>query len=333
MRSRILRWLETTALAWALISALAGAAAAQGADWPAKPVRFIVPFPPGGAADALPRIFAEKLAEKWQQPFVIENRAGATGTIGAELAYRAEPDGYTFLATPPSTLVLNPVLYAKLSYDPSQFVPVAVIAGIPSVMLVNPKVPAGSVQEFIALARANPGRMNYASQGTTSVSFLTTEWFMSLAGGAEGKLRIAQIPYKGTGPGLAALLAGEVELMFDNLGTSLQHVRAGRLRALAVCGEQRFPGLPDVPALSEIYPGFVSIAWFGVVAPPRTPEAIAAKLSAGILEALKMPDVRERLARLSAQPIGLGPAQMREFMKRDAARWREAIRIAGVKPQ
>lgn len=303
--------------------------AAQAQDWPAKPVRFIVPFPPGGAADALPRIVAERLSVKLRQPFVIENRAGATGSIGAELAYRAEPDGYTFLATPPSTLVLNPVLYAKLPYDASQFVPVAVMAGIPSVMLVHPKVQAKSVQEFIALARANPGRLNYASQGTTSVSFLTTEWFMSLAGG----LKLTQVPYKGTGPGLAALLAGEVELMFDNLGTSLQHVRSGRLRALAVCGEQRFPGLPDVPAMNEIFPGFVSIAWFGVVAPPRTPAPIAAKLSEAILETLKMPEVRERLARLSAEPIGLGPDEMREFVKRDAARWREAIRIAGVKPQ
>jgi len=203
------------------------------------------------------------------------------------------------------------------------------MAGIPSVLLVHPKVQASSVQEFIALARAHPGRMNYASQGTTSVSFLTTEWFMSLAGG----LKVAQVPYKGTGPALAALLAGEVEMMFDNLGTSLQHVRSGRLKALAVCGEQRFPGLPDVPAMGELYPGFVSIAWFGVVAPPRTPAAIATKLSDAILEILKVPEVRERLGRLSAEPIALGSAAMPEFVKRDAARWRQAIDAAGLKPQ
>ena len=311
------------------VVALLAGFAAHAQDWPTKPVRFVVPFPPGGAADALPRIVAERLSEKWKQPFVIENRAGATGTIGAELVFRAEPDGYTFLATPPSTLVLNPVLYAKLPYDAAQFVPVAVMAGIPSVLLVHPKVQASSVQEFIALARAHPGRMNYASQGTTSVSFLTTEWFMSLAGG----LKVAQVPYKGTGPALAALLAGEVEMMFDNLGTSLQHVRSGRLKALAVCGEQRFPGLPDVPAMGELYPGFVSIAWFGVVAPPRTPAAIATKLSDAILEILKVPEVRERLGRLSAEPIALGSAAMPEFVKRDAARWRHAIEAAGLKPQ
>src|SRR5690348_13472806 len=234
------------ALAARLAALHLGAFVALGAaaqEWPAKPVRFVVPFPPGGAADALPRIFAETLSEKLGQPFVIETRAGATGSIGAEYVYHAEPDGTTFLATPPSTLVLNPVLHAKLPYDPAQFVPVAVMAGIPSVMLVHPKVPARTVQEFIALAREHPGRLNYASQGTTSVSFLTPEWFMALAGG----LKVTQVPYKGTGPGLAALLAGEVDLMFDNLGTSLQQVRSGRLRALAVCGERRFPGLPDVP--------------------------------------------------------------------------------------
>lgn len=315
-------------LAFALVSFLL-AFSAQAQDWPARPVRIIVPFPPGGAADAMPRVVGEKLSQKWKQPFVVENRPGATGTIGAEIVFHAAPDGYTFLATPPAPLVINPSLYAKLPYDPARFVPVSVIGAIPSVMLVNPKVKAASVREFIALARANPGRMNYASQGTTSVSFLTTEWFMALAGG----LKIVQVPFKGTGPGLAALLAGQVDLMFDNLGTSLQQVRAGRLKALAVCGEKRVAALPDVPAMNEIYPGFVSIAWFGIVAPPGTSPAIAARLAKGIAEALKAPDVRERLARLSAEPMGLGPDEMREFMKRDAGRWHEAIRIAGLKPQ
>jgi len=164
---------------------------------------------------------------------VIENRPGASGTIGAELVFRADPDGYTLMSTPPAPLVINQRLYEKLPYDPWQFVPVTVMAQIPSVLLVHPKVTAQSVPEFVDLIRSNPNRFNYASQGTTTVSFLTTEWFMARAGG----LKITHVPYKGTGPGLAALLAGEVELMFDNLGTSLTHVRAGRLKALAVCGE------------------------------------------------------------------------------------------------
>jgi len=297
-------------------------------EWPQRPVRIIVPFPPGGAADALPRIVADKLTAKWGQPFIIENKPGATGSIGAEAVFRAEPDGYTLLATPPAPLVLNPSLYAKLAYDPSRFVPVTVMASIPSVMLVPPRLAANSVMEFIAFAKGNSAKLNYASQGTTSVSFLTTEHFMALAG-----LKIAQVPYKGSGPALTALLAGEVDLFFDNLGTSLQHVRSGRLKALAVCGERRYPGLPDVPAMTEIFPGFVSVAWFGMVAPPNTPATIAEGLSSSITEILKMQEVRDRFAALSAEPISMTPAQMADFMRQDAMRWREAIRIAGVKPE
>jgi tripartite-type tricarboxylate transporter receptor subunit TctC len=296
---------------------------------PNRPIRMIVPFPAGGAADALPRIVAEKLAARWGQPVIVENRVGASGSIGAEAVWRAEPDGHTLLATPPAPLVINPSLYVKLAYDPAQFVPVTVMAAIPSVMLVHPKVAANSVQEFVAYARANPGRLNYASQGTTTVSFLTTEMFMAMAGG----LKITHVPYKGTAPGLAALLAGEVELMFDNLGVTLPHVRAGKLKALAVCGERRVASLPDVPAMAEIYPGFVSVAWFGVVAPPKTPSAIAEKLSAAIVETIKLPEVAARLANLSAEPIASTPAGMAAIMKADAERWRAVIRAAGVKPE
>jgi tripartite-type tricarboxylate transporter receptor subunit TctC len=297
-------------------------------EWPARPVRIIVPFPPGGAADALPRIIGQQLSAKWNQPFVIENRPGASGTIGAELVFRAEADGYTLMSTPPAPLVINQRLYEKLPYDPWQFVPVTVMAQIPSVLLVHPKVTAQSVPELVDLIRSNPNRFNYASQGTTTVSFLTTEWFMARAGG----LKITHVPYKGTGPGLAALLAGEVELMFDNLGTSLQHVRAGRLKALAVCGEKRHPALPEVPAMSELYPGFVSVAWFGLFAPPKTPATIADKLSAAVIDVLKNPEVQKRLNELSAEPIGMGPGEMPKFMKEDAERWANAIRIAGLKP-
>ncbi len=303
--------------------------AAHAQEWPAKPVRIVVPFPPGGAADALPRIIGERLADKWKQPFVIDNRPGATGAIGAEIVYRAEPDGYTLMATPPAPLVINPSLFRKLAYDPAQFVPVGVMASIPSVMLVTPKLGVNSVAEFVDYARQNPGKLNYASQGTTSVSFLTTEQFLAAAGG----LKVAHVPYKGTGPALAAILGGETELFFDNLGTSLQHVKSGRLKALAVCGERRHPALPDVPAMNEIYPGFVSLAWFSMVAPPKTPQAVVDKLFAGIAEALAHPEVRRRLGELSAEPIGMPGAQMASFMKEDAERWRQAIRAAGVKQE
>jgi tripartite-type tricarboxylate transporter receptor subunit TctC len=297
------------------------------AAYPDRAVRIIVPFPAGGAADALPRIVAERLAAKWGQPIVVENRAGASGSIGAEAVWRAEPDGYTLLATPPAPLVINPSLYRQLAYDPTRLVPVTVIAAIPSVLLVNAaKIPASTLAEFVALARANPDRFNYASQGTTTVSFLTTEMFKAAAGG----LKITHVPYKGTAPGLAALLAGEVEVMFDNLGVTLQHVRSGRLRALAVGSERRVAALPDVPAMAEFYPGFVSVAWFSLSAPPKTSAAIAGKLYQAVAETLKQPEVAKRLAELSAEPVASTPAAMAALMKEDAERWRGVIRAAGV---
>jgi tripartite-type tricarboxylate transporter receptor subunit TctC len=316
------------ALLAGLLLALPASAQDPAASYPARAIRFIVPFPAGGAADALPRIVAERLSARWAQPVIVENRVGASGSIGAEAVWRAEPDGYTLLATPPAPLVINPSLYDKLAYDPAQLVPVSVIAVIPSVLLVNAaKIPAGTLQEFVALARANPDKFNYASQGTTTVSFLTTEMFKTAAGG----LRITHVPYKGTAPGLAALLAGEVEVMFDNLGVTVQHVRSGRLKALAVGSEKRVASLPEVPAMAEFYPGFVSVAWFSVSAPPRTPGTIADKLSGAIAETLKQAEVAKRLAELSAEPIGGSPAEMAGLMKQDAERWRAVIRAAGVK--
>jgi tripartite-type tricarboxylate transporter receptor subunit TctC len=317
------------AFACAAALAVTGVALAQdpAAGYPAKPIRIVVPFPAGGSADALPRLLSDKLAAKWGQPVIVENRAGAAGNIGAELVFKAEPDGYTLLSAPPPPLVVNPSLYPNLGFDASQFVPVTVIAAIPNAMLVHPRVAAKSVQEFVAFARANPDKLNYASQGSGSTSHLAAEMFKSMAGG----LRITHIPYKGTAPALKDLLAGQVDLMFDNLGVSLPHVRAGKLKVLAVGSERRFAGLPDVPAMSEVLPGFVSVAWFGVVAPPKTSPAIAAKLSAAIAETLGLPDVRERLANLSAAPIGSTPAEAAAFMKQETERYRAIIRSAGVK--
>jgi tripartite-type tricarboxylate transporter receptor subunit TctC len=321
------------ALRWvglALLSAAnMGWAQDPAAIYPSRAVRIIVPFPAGGAADALPRIVAEKLSARWGQPVIVENRAGATGSIGAEAVARAEPDGYTLLSTPPAPLVINPSLYVKLPYDPTQFVPVSVMAAIPSVLLAHPRIAAKDVPELVALVKANPGKLNYASQGATSVSFLTTEMFKTVA----GNLRIAHIPYKGTSPGLTALLSGEVDLMFDNLGVTVQHVKAGKLKALAVAGEKRAASLPDVPTMAEYYPGFLSIAWFGVVAPPKTPAAIADKIAGALIDAIKMPDVQKRLADLSADPVASTPAEMATLMKQDAEQWRNVIRDAGVKPE
>jgi tripartite-type tricarboxylate transporter receptor subunit TctC len=301
---------------------------AQVQNYPNKPIRIVAPFPPGGSADFIPRIVGEKLSLKWGQPVIVENRAGAAGNIGAEYVFKAEPDGYTLLSSPPPPLVINQSLYPKLAFDPTQFAPVSVMAAIPNVLLVHPKVPANSVRELIAYAKANPDKLNYASQGSGTTSHLTAEMFKSMAG-----VRLTHIPYKGTAPALTDLLGGQVDIMFDNLGVSLQHVKSGKLRALAVCSEKRIAALPDVPALSELLPGFVAIAWFGIVAPPKTPMPIAEKISAAITEALKLPDVRKRLAELSAEPLGTSPSQMAAFMKQDAARWREVIRSANVKTE
>jgi len=296
-------------------------------EWPAKPVRIIVPFPAGGSADLLPRIVGEKLAERWGQPVIVENRPGAAGNIGADAVFKADPDGYTLLSAPPPPLVINRLLYPKLPYDSTQFVPMSVIAAIPNVLLVNPKVPAKNIAELIAYVKQNPGKLNYASQGSGTTSHLTAELFKSMAGGLE----ITHVPYKGTAPALADLLGGQVEMMCDNLGVSLPHVRSGKLRALAVASRNRFSGLPDVPALSESLPGFESLAWFGIVGPPKTPAPIADKVASGVIEALKLPDVQKRLAELSAEPMGLGPGETAAFMKQETERWGAVIRNAGVK--
>ena len=299
----------------------------QAQDWPSKPVRIVVPFPAGGSADLMPRVVAEKLAEKWGQPVIVDNRPGAAGDIGADAVYRAEPDGYTLMSSPPPPLVINRLLYPKLSYDASQFVPITVIGAIPNVLLVHPNVGANSVAELIAIARQNPGKLNYASQGGGSTSHLTAELFKSMAGGLE----ITHIPYKGTAPALTDLLAGQVDVMCDNLGVSLAHVRAGKLKALAVASKQRFPGLPNVPALAETLPGFESIAWFGIVAPPKTSPAIAERVATGVQQALQLAEVRKRLADLSAEPMGLGPGETAAFMRQEVERWSAVIRAAGVK--
>jgi len=286
-----------------------------------------VPFPAGGSADLMPRVVAEKLAEKWGQPVIVDNRPGAAGNIGADAVYRAEPDGYTLMSSPPPPLVINRLLYPKLSYDASQFVPITVIGAIPNVLLVHPNVGANSVAELIAIARQNPGKLNYASQGGGSTSHLAAELFKSMAGGLE----ITHIPYKGTAPALTDLLAGQVDMMCDNLGVSLAHVRAGKLKALAVASKQRFPGLPNVPALAETLPGFESIAWFGIVAPPKTSPAIAERVATAVQQALQLAEVRKRLADLSAEPMGLGPGETAAFMRQEVERWGAVIRAAGVK--
>ena len=309
------------------LAALVLACGAQAQEWPSRPVRIIVPFPAGGSADLLPRYAGEKLSQQWGQPVIVDNRPGAAGNIGASAAYQADPDGYTLLSAPPPPLVINRLLYPKLGYDSTQFVPMTVIAAIPNVLLVNPKVSANSVEEFIRQVRNNPGKLNYASQGNGTTSHLTAELFKSMAGG----LDIAHIAYKGTAPALTDLLGGQVDLMFDNLGVSLPHVRSGKLKALAVASRARVASLPGTPALAETLPGFEAVAWFGIVGPPKTPGAVADKVAAGVAQALKSPDLLKRLEEMAAEPMGLTPAETVTFMKQETERWGAVIRSAGVK--
>jgi tripartite-type tricarboxylate transporter receptor subunit TctC len=309
----------------ALLALAVSTASAQ--EWPAKAVRIIVPFPAGGSADLLPRYVGESLQKQWGQPVIVDNRPGAAGNIGATAVYQAEPDGYTLLSAPPPPLVINRLLYPKLAYDATQFVPMTVIAAIPNVLLVHPKVGVESLADLISHARKNPGKLNYASQGSGATSHLTAELFKSMA----GALQITHVPYKGSAPALADLLGGQVDMMFDNLGVSLPHVKAGKLRALAVASSRRFRSLPDVPTLAETLPGFESVAWFGIVGPPKTSRAIAEKVAGGVAEALRNPDVLRRLSELSADPLGMTPAETAAFMKQETERWGAVIRTAGIK--
>ncbi len=294
-------------------------------DYPVKPVKFVVPYAPGGTGDLLARIFAEKMQARLGQPFIVENRAGANGNIGMESVSRAPGDGYTVLFTPSEPLVINRTLYAPLSFDADGFVPISVLASTPLVLLVHPKVGVDNVAQLIAFAKANPERLNYSSQGKGSTAHLTAELFGSMAG-----VKLVHIPYQGGGPALAALLAGQVDMMFVVLSSALPHIRTGKVKVLAVGSEQRNAALPEVPAMSSVLPGFASSNWFGMVAPAGTPQAIAARLSAVGVEILKQPDVAKRLFDLSLDTIGSAPADMGLTLKQDTERWARVIRITGA---
>ena len=305
-----------------LFALAAFGAAAQ--TYPAKPVRVVVPFPPGGTADLLTRLTAEKMTAGFGQQFVVENRAGAGGNLAAEHVSRAEPDGYTLLASPPHLLTINPLLY-KLSFDPTKLAPVSIIAMYPNVLLAGPKLKAASLQELIAQARERPGAIAIASQGNGTLSHLAAELLKSMA-----KINLLHVPYKGTAPAMTDLLGGQVELLFDNLITAMPYVKSGKLRLLGVAGERRIDAFPDVPAITEVLPGFRSETWMALVAPHSTPRAITEKLSAAVRRAVDEPDFRRLLTELQAEPIGNTPREMAEVVRQESERWSRVIREAHV---
>jgi tripartite-type tricarboxylate transporter receptor subunit TctC len=297
-------------------------------DYPRRPVRLVVPFPPGGGNDIVARAVAQELGKSLGQQFVVDNRAGAGGAIGAELAARSPADGYTLFLGGVGSHVVNPSLHAKLSYDPIRdFAPVALIASAPSVLVVNPSLQATSIAEFTALAKANPGKLNYASNGNGSSAQLAAVLYESMAG-----VRMVHVPYKGVAPALVDLMSGEVQLMFGTLVAILPHIKAGRLRALAVTGRNRSALLPEVPTLAESgLPGYEAGSWYGILAPAGTPGAIVARLNAEINAAIRQPEVRERLAAEGAEVLGGTPADFASHIKAELSRMGKLMREAGVR--
>ena len=297
----------------------------QAQEYPSKAIRIVIPEPPGGGHDRVSRMVADKLRDKWGQAVIVETRTGAGGNIAAELVANAAPDGYTVLFTPPGPLVVNKALYASLSFDPDNFVPVSRLTSAPSALLVHPRF-TGDLRQFIAFAKANPDKLNYASSGNGTTQHLGAELLKSMA-----DLKITHVPFKGQAPALLALVSGQVDMMLANLGTTLPQIRAGKMRALAVGSEKRSPVLPDVPALSEILPGMSATTWSGMVAPAKTPEAIINKLSAAIGEIMKQPDIVKQLAESHTEAIGGSPAELAQVMKQERERWAGVIRSTGAK--
>jgi tripartite-type tricarboxylate transporter receptor subunit TctC len=296
--------------------------------FPERTVKFIVPVPPGTLLDLLPRLLGEKLSARWGHPIVVENRPGAGTNLGAEAVARAEPDGHTLLAAPPAPLVLSQWSGTKLGFDPTAFVAVTVLVAVPSILVVNPKVPVASFEQWIAYAKANPAAMNYGSPGMNTTAHLAQEELMRAAG-----IRLVHVPYQGMGPAINDLVAGHIQTMFAAVGTALPHIEEGRLRAIALTGGERLARLPGIPVISEIIPGFNHVEWFAVMAPPRTPASVVESISGAISEALRASDVRDRLERASLVTIGNKPAEAAAFIETERERWRAIVEARRDQPK
>ncbi len=313
MRSKLL----TAVLAFGLSLALPLAAQ----TYPTKPVRLLVPFPPGGATDILSRALSQELGKKLGQAIVVENRPGAGGTIGALAGAQAAPDGYTLLLTTSSTHSIGPALNPKIPYNAeADFTPIVYVASSPQVILVPLSSPARTVQEFIDHARKNPGRLNYASSGNGTISNLSTENFKAMTG-----TFMVHIPYRGTGLSITDLVSGKVDVLFDSVVSGMPHVRDGKLRALAVTSPKRSALAPELPAVAEVLPGFESVIWFGVYGPRGLPPEIVTRVNQAVNAALAEPDLKERFARLGAETAGGSPKQFADLVRAESAKWKKVI--------
>jgi tripartite-type tricarboxylate transporter receptor subunit TctC len=313
-------------IALVLCSIFVGAAGAQEA-YPSRPVRFILPFPPGGGTDILGRLVAERLSAGLGQPVVTENRGGAGGNVGAEAAAHSAPDGYTIVLVAPS-LAISPSLYSKLNYDPvKDLAPVSLVATVPNVMITNPSVEAKNLQEFIALALARPGAMNYGSGGAGTSNHLAGELFNIVTGA-----KLVHVPYKGVNLAMQGVLAGEIHLVFIGIPAALPHIKAGRLRALALVASQRSPALPEVPTAAEAgLKDFEVTTWYGVMAPAGTPRPIVTRLNAELGKIMHTADVKERLAGMATDPLTSTPEEFAAYLKQEIAKWGDVVRKANLK--
>ena len=320
------------ALGVAAATALPGLAFAQAA-WPSKPVRILVPFAPGGTTDILARVLAPELSKVFGQSFVVDNRAGAGGNIGAEVVAKSAPDGYTLLMGTVGTHGINKSLYAKLPYDPQkEFAPITLVAGVPNVMVMNTRraqsLGINSVADFVKYAKANPGKLNMASSGNGTSIHLAGELFKSRTG-----IFMTHIPYRGSGPALADLLAGSVDVMFDNLPSAMPHIQSGALKAFAVTSAVRSAALPDVPTVAEAgkLPGFEASSWFGLLAPAGTPPEVVSRLQQESAKALGLPAVKERLLAQGAIPSGNTPQEFTQLINDEIGKWAAVVKASGAR--
>ena len=314
---------------WAWIFAgVLWAAGSAAQTYPSKPIRMICPFAPGGGTDFVARIVGKELSDALGQPLVIENRGGAGGAIGTEIAAKATPDGYTLLLGSAGPLAIQPGLTTRLRYDPlKDFAPITQVASMPFVLVVHPSLPVKSVQEFIALARAKPGQLNYGSPGTGSTTHLAAELLKMVA-----KINVVHVPYKGVAPALADLVGGQVQFMSGDLSSVMPQVKAGRLRALAVTGEKRSSFVPELPTIAESgVPGYAASGWFGVLAPAATPRGIITRLNAVIVKGIRGAEAHQRLAALGGDVVANTPAQFAAYMREDLAKWSKLIKAIGLK--
>ncbi len=316
-------------LALALIAALAigTVGAAQAQTYPSRPVKFVVPYPPGGAADILARLIGQRLSEKLGQPVVIENKPGAGTAIGTDMVAKSAPDGTTILMGTVSSHALAPAMNANVGYDPvKDFAPISLVASLPFILVVHPSVPAKSVGDLVALAKKEPGKLNCSSAGNGTSNHLACELFKSMTG-----TNIVHVPYRGSAPALADVIAGQVTMMFDLTLTSLPQIQNGSVRGLAITTAKRSQLAPDLPTVSESgVPGYAVDAWFGVFAPAKTPDAIVNRLNGEIVGIMKLPEMREKLAAQGAEPLTSTPAEFASYVRDEAAKWSKVIKQSGI---